>query len=288
MNWPGLLVPWLPSPTVIATFAIFGWLYLRGSPREKVPAARRLAFWTGWALLYVALQTRMDYYAERQFFVHRLQHVLLHHLGPFLIALSWPGPAARAGLPAGVRRAIVEPILGSRPFRAAMDVLMNPAISATLFVGLVWVWLVPHIHFYAMLDVRLYRLMNWTMAIDGLFFWLLTLDPRPSPPARLKPGVRVMLLVAVMPPQIAPAALITFATSNLYPLYELCGRAFGGITTHQDQTLGGLILWILSSMMCAVGALVAMYYWFRNAEEAQGAAEREGVGEALHAGPAGR
>lgn len=271
MRWLALLVPWLPSPTVLGTLAVSGCLYFRGCRRERVSAARQWAFWIAWALLYLALQTQMDYFAERQFFVHRLQHVLLHHLAPFLFALAWPGPALWAGIPPRLRRSIAEPLTASRPFRAAMDFLMNPLICGGIFVGLIWLWLVPRIHFYAMLDVRLYRLMNWSMAIDGLFFWLLTLDPRPSPPARMKPAYRVLLLAAVIPPQIAPGALITLTPTNLYPIYDLCGRAFAGISSHDDQTLGGLILWIMSTMMCVIGALVALYFWFRISEETQAA-----------------
>ena len=50
-------------------------------------------------LLYVSLHTQLDYYAEHQFFIHRLQHLVLHHLGPFLIVLSSPGTTLLAGMP---------------------------------------------------------------------------------------------------------------------------------------------------------------------------------------------
>ena len=38
-------------------------------------------------ILYLSMHTRLDYYAERMFFIHRLQHLVLHHLGPLLIIL---------------------------------------------------------------------------------------------------------------------------------------------------------------------------------------------------------
>lgn len=264
MNWLTQVIPWQPSPTVVVSVTVFAVLYLRGCRHEAVPAWRQLLFWTGLTLIYAALHTRLDYYAEREFFIHRLQHMVLHHLGPFLIALAWPGPALRAGVPVAWRTRWFDPLLAARPVRLFFDFLMNPVISGALFVGLIWLWLVPGVHFYAMLDVKLYRLMNWSMALDGLVFWFLTLDPRPAPPARLKSGVRVLLLAAVIPPQMASGAMVTLATSNLYPLYELCGRAFAGVTAHQDQTIGGLILWIPSTMMSLIGALIALYFWFRN------------------------
>ncbi len=77
-----------------------------------------------------------------------------------------------------------------------------------------------------MIDVRLYAVMNWSMVLDGILFWCLVLDPRPKPPARVSFGVRAALAFAVMFPQIALGAVITFAQRDLYPYYDLCGRLF--------------------------------------------------------------
>ena len=258
------LTPWQPSPTVIATMLIAACLYLRGQSSLRDSWWRQFCFWTGILLMYGALHTRFDYYAERQFFIHRLQHLLLHHLAPFLIALSWPGDALMRGFPARLKERWIAPALQSGFACGMMNMLMNPIISGILFVGLIWLWLIPSVHFYAMLDVRLYRLMNWSMAVDGLLFWWLVLDPRPSPPARLQQGWRVLLLVAIMPPQIGSAVLITFSSHNIYPLYELCGRAFAGISPLDDQSLGGTILWVPSIMMSVVGAIVVLASWFRD------------------------
>lgn len=268
MHWLTWLVPWQPSPTVLLATLLAGWLYWRGCRATPVSVARQISFWTGLALLYAALHTRLDYYAEREFFMHRLQHAVLHHIGPFFVALAWPGPVLRAGIPSAWRERWTDPLQRSWPFRWSANFVMNPVVSGVLFVGLIWLWLIPDIHFYAMLDVRLYRLMNWGMAIDGLWFWLLTLDSRPSPPARLKASTRVLLLAAMVPPQMASGAFVTLATTNLYPLYELCGRAFSGITPLEDQTLGGLILWVPGTMMCILGALLELWFWFRNEEAA--------------------
>lgn len=257
-------MPWQPSPTVVIVTIAFGWAYLRGCRRQRVPVWRQILFWLGLTMLYLSLHTRLDYYAEREFFMHRLQHLVLHHLGPFLIAWSWPVDVIREGTPESWRRRFFGPLLKTWPARLLIRVMLNPVIEGILFVGLIWVWLMPGVHFYAMLDVRLYRLMNWSVTVDGLIFYLITLDPRPSPPAGMRYGARLLLLGAVMPPQMASGAMVTFATHNLYPLYDLCGRAFNGISPSLDQTLGGLVLWIPSNMMCLLSALFVLYYWYRN------------------------
>ncbi|MEO6968067.1 MAG: cytochrome c oxidase assembly protein [Rhodanobacteraceae bacterium] len=259
------LIPWEPSPTVVVCFVVAVWLYLRGARRSPVtaPWPRQLAFWSGLAILYIGLHTHLDYYAEHEFFMHRLQHLGLHHMGPFLIALSYPGAAFRRGLPLSWRVRYLRPLLEWAPLRIASNVLFNTFVAVILFVGLVYFWLWPAVHFDAMLDWRLYRVMNWSMTVDGLLFWWLILDPRPRPPARLAPGMRVLLPLIAIFPQILIGAYITFAHGDLYPIYALCGRAFGGITQSTDQYLGGLILWIPSSMMSVLGALIAFRHWLR-------------------------
>ncbi|MGH8121610.1 MAG: cytochrome c oxidase assembly protein [Rudaea sp.] len=259
----GWLVPWEPSWLVVLTFASGAWLYWRGSGVRHVPWPRRLAFWIGLALVYIGLHTRLDYYAEHEFFVHRLQHLLLHHLGPFLIALSYPGVVLRAALPLRWRLRWLRPALASPILRWPLNVLLHPAVAGLLFVGLIYFWLWPSLHFVAMLDARLYQVMNWSMFVDGLIFWWLILDPRPRPPARLAPGMRILLALAVIFPQILIGAFLTFTHRDLYPIYALCGRAFGGIPTATDQYLGGLILWIPSSMMSVIAALLAFHHWVK-------------------------
>lgn len=257
------LSPWEPSPTVVAAIAVTAILYARGCRVRPVSAWRKLSFWTGLALLYVALHTRLDYYAEHAFFVHRIQHLLLHHLGPFLIALSYPGSTLYAGMPVAWRNRWLRPALAWKPVRLALNILLHPAVAALLFVGLIYFWLLAPVHFDAMLDVRLYRVMNWSMAVDGLMFWWLVLDYRPAPPARLAPGVRILLTLAVMPPQILLGAVLSLSPHDYYTVYSVCGRAFADMSAITDQHLGGLILWIPGAMMSLAGALVALRHWTR-------------------------
>jgi putative membrane protein len=263
MNVISWLVPWEPSPTVVICVALAALLYWRGSRRSPncAPWPRQLAWWSGLLVIYAGLHTRLDYYAEHEFFMHRLQHLGLHHLGPFLIALAHPGAALRRGLPLRWRSRMLGPLLEWTPLRRCLDVLLNPVVAALLFVGLIFFWLYYPVHFVAMLDVRDYKLMNWSMTVDGLLFWWLILDPRPRPPARLAPGVRVLVALAVIPPQILLGAYITFTHADLYPIYAICGRVFTDISAATDQYLGGLILWIPSAMMSVIAALIALRNW---------------------------
>ncbi|HET7360084.1 MAG TPA: cytochrome c oxidase assembly protein [Rhodanobacteraceae bacterium] len=261
MNLLYWLAPWEFSPTVIVATGAAALLYLRGARLRPPGFWRQLSFWIGLALIYAALHTRFDYYAQREFFMHRLQHLALHHLGPFLIMLAVPGMTLRAGLPLAWRTRVVQPLLRSVPVQFVLHWLLNPVVAALLFFGIIYFWLWPSLHFVAMLDWRLYRTMNWSVTIDGLLFWWLVLDRRPKPPARLAPGVRVLVALAVALPQILLGAYIVFARHDLYPIYDLCGRAFAQMSSMTSQRIGGVILWIPGAMMSVIAALVALAHW---------------------------
>jgi putative membrane protein len=136
--------------------------------------------------------------------------------------------------------------------------LQRPVPAAFLFVGLFYFWLVPGVHFVAMIDTRLYAVMNWSMVLDGVLFWSLVLDPRPRPPARVSFGARIALALAVMFPQILLGAAITFSRTDLYPYYDLCGRLFPSLGALNDQHIGGIVIWIPPAMMSVVAVLVTI------------------------------
>ncbi|MBS0247608.1 MAG: cytochrome c oxidase assembly protein [Proteobacteria bacterium] len=258
-SWVEFLAAWL-------TLFWYARGVIRLAPGERPSWLRRGAFAVGVLAIYAVLETRYEYLAEHQFFFNRLQHVTMHHLGPVLIALAWPGAALKAGLPAPLTRLATHPLLV-----AIVKVLQQPALAAILFVGLIFFWLVPSIHFAAMIDPRLFALMNWSMVVDGILFWCLVLDPRPAPQARTSFGVRAALTMVVMFPQIVGGAMIVFNPHDLYGFYDLCGRIYPELGAHYDQTVGGLIVWIPPAMMSVAGLLLVLNA-MRRVEEQQFAA----------------
>jgi len=248
-------IPWEESVLVVTAAGALMVLFLRGCGITHPSSRQKAYFWSGLMLLYVSLHTQLDYYAEHQFFIHRLQHLVLHHLGPFLIVLSSSGSTLLAGMP-GEARHIFRQMAASKLSCRIVRILCNPVIAVILFSGLIGFWLLPSIHFTAMIDWRLYRVMNWSMLINGLIFWGIVLRRDPVRSVRLTPGSRIAMMLAVVPPQIVLGALIFFATREIYPIYTICGRAIGGLSAIGDQQIGGIILWIHGAMMSAIGILI--------------------------------
>ncbi|HEV2100641.1 MAG TPA: cytochrome c oxidase assembly protein [Stellaceae bacterium] len=259
-SYPTLLPFWAPwdfsPPIYLATALILFWFFrgLAVTPAAERPAAWRLAAsLLGTGVIYAVLQTKFEYWSQHMFFLNRIQHVAMHHLGPFLVALGAAGGTIKRGMPLRLRLAIE-----SRAVAGSVRILQQPVLAAFLFVGLFYFWLIPPVHFRAMIDARLYAAMNWSMVLDGLLFWWLVLDPRPKPPARISYGARVALALGVMFPQIALGAAITFSQSDLYPYYDLCGRLFPSISALNDQHIGGIVIWIPPAMMSAIAVLLVI------------------------------
>ncbi|HEY4113028.1 MAG TPA: cytochrome c oxidase assembly protein [Rhizomicrobium sp.] len=259
------ILPWqFEWPVYLATTLSLGWFFIgiRRLPERMRPHPwRRVSFVIGVLSVYAVLQTHYDFLAQHMFFLHRGQHLILHDIGTFLIALGTPGAAIWAAVPDWLKRP-----LSSRPVRAVVDVIQNPVVAPVLFISTVYVWLIPQLHTRVMLDINLYDFMNWSVAIEGIFFWSLVLDPRPSPPARIGYGWRALIMLAIEPPEMIVGAVITLSRTDFYTVYKICGRIFpiDGIT---DQNYGGLIIWIPGGLMGLIGLLVVLTNMFMNEEK---------------------
>jgi len=258
MEWlAAWMTPWEFSPAFLMLFFAGAVLFARGTQAHHVTRTRQWLFWAGLVVLYLSMHTRVDYYAERLFFAHRLQHLVLHHLGPLLIMAAYPGQVLRAGLPLR-GRVLLRDMRRTRAGRLLEHLLTHKVLVPLAFVVLVLGWLIPTVQFYSMLDWRLYRLMNWSVVISGFLYWNLILDRRPCPPAAMRPGYRILSPVITMVPQMVTGAVITFTEYDLYPIFDLCGRAIPGLSAQTDQAIGGLTMWVLAGFVEVLGLLYAL------------------------------
>ena len=258
MNSLWLLVPWEASILVVIVTAVTVMIFIRGCQSCQLSFRQKLYFWAGLLSMYVVSHTQVDYYAEHEFFIQQLQSLVLHHLGPFFIVLAGPKEALSAGFPMAGKR-LIRMVSEWKPVHCLVNLLFHPVTAVIMFAGLIIFLLLPSIHFIAMLDWRIYRLMNWSMVLNGLMFWGLVLDSH----SKWSPGSRIAMMLAVVPPQILIGVLIFFTPHELYPIYTLCGRAFTGMSFITDQQIGGLILWTQGAMMSVIGILIVIHKEFR-------------------------
>ncbi|HXS51655.1 MAG TPA: cytochrome c oxidase assembly protein [Usitatibacter sp.] len=258
------LLPWEFSPLafVLCVGGVVAYAVglSRMAPEERPSRWRSAACLIGFGLVWFVTQTRFDYYAQHMFFLHRVAHLVLHHLGAFLIALSNPVAVLARGLPRALTGRVLAPLWRRPAMQLAVRLVQNVWVAPVIFVGLIYFWLTPAIHFVAMLSPDVYWVMNWSMFLDGLLFWALVLDPRGPPTAWAGFGARIWMLILAMPPQIVLGAYISLSGVELFDVYGLCGRAWD-MSAATDQTIGGLVTWIPAAMMHVVGALIVISRW---------------------------
>ncbi|MDE1905744.1 MAG: cytochrome c oxidase assembly protein [Rhodospirillales bacterium] len=246
-------LPFVFNPLMFAGYLLLALWYWRGVKRlaEKPGPVRRSFFYAGVVGVWFVLQTHFEYIAQHMFFLNRTQAVMLSMVAPFCAGISWPGAALAAGAPGWVSRAAIS---AWRPVRF----LSHPLAAMAVFILTSDIWLIPSVHFDAMIDPALYAVMNFSCLAGGVLFWMVALDPRPKPPCKYSYLARAGTGFFVMFPQIAIGAYIALTTKDLFSFYELCGRLFPTISAQQDQLLGGLIMWIPPGMMNVAALIITL------------------------------
>src|SRR5258708_38998124 len=135
-NWS--FDPFLIVAVLVAAWHEAGLWQLARRPRPQRSRQRRLrsaCFYAGLAVLLLAIESPLDYWADDYFFVHMIQHLLLMFAAPTMIVAGAPWQPLLAALPARLGRAATRSVLAggwSRPLRAASGFLLRPWASVVL------------------------------------------------------------------------------------------------------------------------------------------------------------
>jgi putative membrane protein len=264
---------WTFAPDVIAATILVGLIYGNGLFRRKSLAThsaawRHLAFAAGVMAVFLALVSPIDYLAEHLFSVHQVQHLLLRMIGPMLIVLAAPQAILISGLPSGVRRRILAPLVGSKAARGLFSLLAHPVVNTALYIAALYVWQYPPYHDAAILNEPIHYTMHLTMLAAGLLFWWQIFDLR-APPVGLSYGKRLMMLWLVILSNIALGAYTTLKSEALYTAYDIVGRLFD-VHPLTDEAVGGFIIWMPSSMMCLLAIILVIHVWGRHEAQVDG------------------
>ena len=228
---------------------------------------RSVAFYGGLAVVLLAVDSPVEYLADRYFFMHMVQHLLLMFAAPSLIVAGAPWQPLLDAVP---RRAAAAVIGWSRPLRAVGDWLRRPWVTVVAFNAVMLFWHIP-----AALDlaennpaVKIW-LLHPSYLIVGILFWLLFI---PSPPLRMRmpPEGQAIALVATNVIMWLLAMSMSFLTqTSWYPVYD----HIAGVTLppFADQQIGAGILWVCGDFW-AIPALIVAIRRIINADGSMGAA----------------
>ena len=232
------LTPDIVIPTALVAIVYIVGLLRRRAITEPLPPWRHAAFFGGLAAVFLSLQSPIDPIAERLFWMHQIQHLLLRTIGPMMIALAWPQGILSAGLRATLGGNVLKPLASNGPLRSVFRFLARPAVATILFIAALYVWEVPRYHNLALVNEAVHYVMHVTMLVAGILFWWRIFDRRPAPQG-LGYGMRLMMLWVVTLSNIVLGAYTTLRSDVLYSAYDVTGRLFG-YSALGDEQLGGI------------------------------------------------
>lgn len=264
-----LWLDWNLDPTILIGIVLFvgAYFYALGPLRrrngwaESVNPWQVTAFVAGTAVFALALISPLDALGDTYLFsAHMVQHMLIAVVAPPLWILGTPGWMLA---PLFERRAVVR----------VARLLTLPAVAFALFNGDLWLWHWPAFYDATLTNDALHTFEHLTFVATGVLFWWVVLSPLRQVPAVGK-GTAVLYLFVACQPMVALGALLTFASTPFYTPYVTAPRILGS-TPLGDQQLGGLIMWLPSTIPYLIFLSVFFFQWVG----IQDRREREDAGE---------
>src|SRR6266511_4355866 len=267
-----VLGAWQFDPLVVSGILLSAVLYLRAVRRvwhthspSAFPRLRVLSFILGLAVLYLALQSPIDTYADLLFSDHMGQHLLLTMVAAPLLVLGTPVTLALAAFSPRSRRRFLLPVLHSR----FIGVVGSPLFAFALFAVVMWGSHLPPVFDAALRNETFHSLEHLAYLSSALLFWwpVVGLDPNPARPSH---PARLLYLFLAMPVTALLGLAIYSSSRLLYPYYGPASRSIG-FSPIADQHLAGAttirsIMWEGGMLLMVVALALVLLDWMRRDE----------------------
>jgi putative copper resistance protein D len=254
------------DPVLGALLVLSAGLYLYGVHRlrargDRWPVQRTLLFIVpGLGSIAVVTMTGLGAYDDTLLSVHMVQHMVLAMIAPIFLALGAPVTLALRTFPVRWRKRLVA-VLHSR----VAKVLAFPLVSYALFVATPFVLYFSGLYRLTLQNDWVHQAVHLHFLLVGcLFFWpLLGLDPLPG---RWPYPARALLMLLSTPFHAVLGLTImqskTLIGGDWYPSLDL-----SWVNPHDDQVLGGGILWAGGELVSVTMIAVLVLQWMRSADK---------------------
>lgn len=277
-NWSELARAWNSDPLIEVLLAITAVIYLIGFKKlwqrskqfrlkGKTPG---LCFVLGWIVLFIALASPIHPWGNMLFSAHMTQHELLMLGAAPLLVLSRPGLVFLSAFPTKLAGKLVSWSKRSG-LAATYHTLNGRVVSWMLHTVVLWAWHLPDLFQASLRSSWVHALQHSSFLAAAFIFWNAAIRGADRAAGY---GAAVLYLFTTALQTGLLGALITLSRTPWYPEYSSTAMRWG-LTTLEDQQLGGLIMWIPGGMVYVIAGLVLFGKWLR--ESAERAHKRETI-----------
>ena len=242
------------SIAITAAIYLRGWLAIRRTRPDQFDDTRLASFLGGLAVLWLAIGSPMDGFADALLSAHMVEHLLLMSAVPPLLLYGLPVVPLLRGLPEPLRRWIAGPLLRASWLRRLGHWLVTPLV-AWLLMNLAFLgWHIPAAYDFALEHENWHVVEHLCFLGTSILFWWCILWPWPAQAHRRNWGILIYLVAADVVNTML-AAFLAFCDRPVYRYYLDHPNPFG-VDPVQDQVLGAVTMWVLGSFAFLVPAMV--------------------------------
>ena len=250
---------WSP-PVFLTTMVILsaivyirGWFVIRKTRPAQFPAGRLAAFLFGLAILWLAIGSPMDGFADALLSAHMVEHLLLMSFVPPLLLLGDPQVPLLRGLPRIVTVRLLGPLFRLKALRTLGRFLTRPVV-AWLAMNLIFLgWHVPSAYDFALEHERWHDFEHICFLSSSILFWWPVIRPWPTS-ARYPGWFMLPYLVGADIVNTALSAFLAFCDRPVYSYYLTKPNPFH-IAPMTDQVVGAVIMWVVGSLVFLIPAV---------------------------------
>ncbi|WP_213806864.1 cytochrome c oxidase assembly protein [Granulicella sp. dw_53] len=246
---------WLTlSIAITAIVYVRGWMALRRTRAAQFDEVRLASFLSGLGVLWLAIGSPMDEFADALLSAHMVEHLLIMSAVPPLLLYGLPVVPLLRGVPLGLRRSVLGPLLRLTFLRRLGHWLVTPVV-AWLAMNLMYLgWHVPAAYDFALEHEGWHAVEHLCFLSTSLLFWWCILRPWPAPAHPQSWGILIYLVAADIVNTLL-SAFLAFCGRPVYGFYLDHPNPFQ-IAPLDDQVFGASIMWVFGSMVFLVPAVV--------------------------------
>jgi cytochrome c oxidase assembly factor CtaG len=211
------------------------------------------AFLLGLVVIWIAIASPLDGFADALLSAHMVEHLLLMSFAPPLLLIGYPAVPLLRGIPRAILVPVLGPLLRFKGLRTLGHFVVIPLVAwfamNLTFLG----WHVPAAYDFALEHEHWHEFEHLLLLGTSILFWWPLIRPWPTN-ARYPGWYMLPYLVMADIVNTALSAFLAFCDRPVYAYYLKQPNPFN-ISPQSDQVVGAVIMWVLGSLVFLVPAV---------------------------------